>query len=168
MSSRRHHSGFTLVELLVVLAMIALLVTLAQPMYGSVVPSARVRADVLELAASLRQSRNRAISGGKTITVLFDTEQSRYSIDSIVAELSPQTELRAVQRAISDDAIVRLDFYPDGSSTGASIELSGASGGKNARPILSFASKTIDTARISAAPTYRGRKRLGTRASNRR
>jgi general secretion pathway protein H len=126
MSWRRRNSGFTLVELLVVLAMIALLVTLARPMYGAVVPSARVRADVLELAASLRQSRNRAISGGRTITVLFDTEQSRYSIESIVEELSTRTELKTIRPGDSEDGILRLEFYPDGSSTGASIELSGA------------------------------------------
>ena len=128
MPGHRKNPGFTLVELLVVLAMIALLVALARPMYGAAVPGARVRADVLGLATSLRQSRNRAISSGKTVVVLFDTAGTRFSIGHVVENLSKSTQLKATQRGTAgpEDAIVRLEFYPDGSSTGASIELSNA------------------------------------------
>jgi len=134
MSTRRHSAGFTLVELLVVLAMIALLVALARPMYSAAVPGARLRAEILDLAMSLRQSRNRAISSGKIITVEFDTGQARYAIGPDVVELPASTRLFALQRGINpvqaiatDDPIVRLEFHPDGSSTGASVELRNAS-----------------------------------------
>lgn len=130
MTARRHSAGFTLVELLVVLAMIALLVGLARPMYSAAVPGARIRAEILDLAVSLRQSRNQAISRGRPVAVLFDTENAHYSIDADVFDLSASTELRATLRGIGpgmmqpdDNPIVRLEFHPDGSSTGASIQL---------------------------------------------
>ena len=134
MSTRRHSAGFTLVELLVVLAMIALLVALARPMYSAAVPGARVRTEILDLAMSLRQSRNRAISSGKIIVAEFDTEHARYAIGPDTVELPASTQLFAAQRGINpiqtlatDDPIVRLEFYPDGSSTGASVEMRNAS-----------------------------------------
>jgi len=134
MNARHHSAGFTLVELLVVLAMIALLVALARPMYSAAVPGARVRGEILDLAMSLRQSRNRAISSGKIIAVEFDTEQARYAIGPDIVVLSGNTRLFALQRGINpiqaistDVPIVRLEFHPDGSSTGASVELRNAS-----------------------------------------
>lgn len=130
MNARRHSTGFTLVELLVVLAIIALLVALVRPLYSAAVPGARVRTEILDLAMSLRQSRNRAISGGKIIAVEFDTEHARYAIGPDITELPASTRLFAAQRSMNpaqliatDDPIVRLEFHPDGSSTGASVEL---------------------------------------------
>ena len=129
MSARHHSAGFTLVELLVVLAMIALLVALARPMYSAAVPGARVRTETLDLAMSLRQSRNRAISSGRIIAIEFDTEKASYTIGSNIVELPANTELLAVRRGanpaqLANDPVVRLEFHPDGSSTGASVELS--------------------------------------------
>lgn len=128
MPARRFSPGFTLVELLVVLAMIALLVTLARPMYSAAVPGAKLRAEVLELATNLRQSRHRAITSGQVIVVRFDTEASSYTIADAITQLSASTRLKSLLPAAGrgDEKVVQLEFHPDGSSTGASVTLAGS------------------------------------------
>ena len=55
-------SGFTLVELLVTLAVVALLVTVAAPAMARFLDKARLRAATQTLAQELRQARNHALS----------------------------------------------------------------------------------------------------------
>lgn len=54
--------GFTLLELLVVLAIAALLLAIVPPMLGDVVDSIRVKSVARHLAAGLKTARNKAIS----------------------------------------------------------------------------------------------------------
>jgi type IV fimbrial biogenesis protein FimT len=60
-------SGFTLVELLVTLAVLALLVTVAAPAMASFLDKARLRSATQTLAQELRQARNHALSHQSTI-----------------------------------------------------------------------------------------------------
>jgi type IV fimbrial biogenesis protein FimT len=60
-------SGFTLVELLVTLAVVALLVTDAAPAMAWFLDQARLRAAAQTLAQELRQARNHALSHQSTI-----------------------------------------------------------------------------------------------------
>ena len=55
-------SGFTLVELLVTLAVVALLVTVAAPAMARFLDQARLRAATQTLAQELRQARNHALA----------------------------------------------------------------------------------------------------------
>ncbi len=55
-------SGFTLVELLVTLAVVALLVTVAAPAMARFLDQARLRAAAQTLAQELRQARNHALA----------------------------------------------------------------------------------------------------------
>lgn len=60
-------SGFTLVELLITLAVVALLVTVAAPAMARFLDKARLRAATQTLAQELRQARNHALSHQSTI-----------------------------------------------------------------------------------------------------
>jgi len=131
-SRAQRQSGFTLLELLVVFAIAALLVALARPMYTAAMPAASLRADVHDLAVTLRDARNRSISGSREIAVLFDIEAAQYRVaDEAVVELSSGTEivpmpLRSVgvgnfRRHSPAEQEFVVTFYPDGSSSGASI-----------------------------------------------
>ncbi|MDH4108013.1 MAG: prepilin-type N-terminal cleavage/methylation domain-containing protein [Gammaproteobacteria bacterium] len=133
----QRQTGFTLIELLVALTIAALLVVLARPMYTAAVPGARLRAEVHDLAISLRDARNRAVNGSRITSVRLDTEVPDFAVESDPATVfSSGTTLRASQLAIAGERAQPADderqfvvhFYPDGSSSGAAIELANRAG----------------------------------------
>ena len=79
-STRLHLSGFTLLELLVVLTIAGGLMALVPPMVSAVVPGTKFRVAALDLAASLRDARNLAITQSVPVDVRFDSEAATYRI----------------------------------------------------------------------------------------
>ena len=120
--------GFTLVELLVVLAIMMLILTAAPALYSAAVPAVRVREEAGKLAADLRLLRNMAVVSGRRTEAVLDLEEWRYSV-------SMDTRIRALADKVSmsfqgphdteetgAEAVIR--FFPDGSSSGGRIGLS--------------------------------------------
>jgi len=136
-SIRAQIRGFTLLELLVVLAVGALLVGLSEPLYSRVVPGARVKSQARDLIVALRDSANKAVSSGRETQVRFDTRQRSYTVggsqivrltDDVQFSVRPSLDLHSEPFTRSDaDETVTLRFFPDGSSTGATISLAYAS-----------------------------------------
>ena len=129
-------SGFTLLELLVVLVLAGLLMSLVPGLISAAVPGTKLRIESRDLAASLRDSRNRAIATGENLDVRIDFDPPQYVVAkqklhtlpdgvTIVArkhlELAPDYLLPQFGPAHQDRFMVR--FYPDGSSSGAVITL---------------------------------------------
>jgi len=133
-------TGFTLLELLVVLAIAGLLVTMARPLYTAAIPGARLRAEVHDLAVTLRDARNRAVNGSRIIEVRLDTEAGHYAVgDDPVVDLSAGTAMHAsLSQGLLDtdrpayagesDPAFTVSFYPDGSSSGGTIRLGNSAG----------------------------------------
>jgi len=114
-------------------------VTLARPLYLAAMPGARLRAEVHDLAVTLRDARNRAISGSRETFIRIEPDAARYVADNERAvELSSGTAVDAMPFAGSDTGRRRrldptdepyvVTFYPDGSSSGATIEIGNRSG----------------------------------------
>ena len=120
-------TGFTLVELLVVLLIIAVVLVAAPIAYDRLKPGLEVRSDAREIARILRQSRGRAISDNTEATVLIDLCE-RYLRDGAGGEridLSKGTALTletAASERIGPDA-ARIRFFPSGASTGGRLTL---------------------------------------------
>ena len=139
----RWAAGFTLLELLVVLAIAGMLVALVPAAVSTVVPGTKARVAALDLASTLRDARNLAISQSRTVDVEFDLESASYSIaDSPIQELPRGmalviqersgyvSETRRVARFPFDQQKMRtLRFYPDGSSSGVHVRLGPQNGG---------------------------------------
>ena len=123
---RRTVPGFTLLEVVLVLAIVALASLLAAAAIGGGADGMRLRSAAKEIAAQLRFTRAQALATG---------EPQRFTIDPAAhawtapkdreGELSPQlsivfTGAREVQPAEGTGAIV---FFPDGASTGGRVRM---------------------------------------------
>jgi type IV fimbrial biogenesis protein FimT len=69
--ARADRSGFTLVELVVVLALLGLLIVLAVPAYISYISNQRLIAAAQTLVADLRMARQEAVTRRATVIVTF-------------------------------------------------------------------------------------------------
>ena len=74
----RRHAGFTLVELLLTLAVIAILAGVAAPAMARLLDKARLGAAARVLAQELRQARNHALSYQQTVYFSFSTVSARH------------------------------------------------------------------------------------------
>lgn len=127
--------GFTLLELLVVLAIAGLLILTVPPLIAAALPGTELKSAARELTVSLRKARFAAVSRGIPVAVLFSADKVRYSSGEHKDYRLPRdTVLRIASLSDSDQRQqpvpvtaaepFRLSFYPDGSSSGARILLS--------------------------------------------
>lgn len=123
--------GFTLIEMVVVLAVLAAMLLLIA---GQGPPASRglaARAAAGELAASLREARSRAIVEDRPVSLVVDLAERRYRIgDRPPVELPPDLAIAlfTVQGEVRNANEAGIRFEPDGSSTGGRIELGDGSG----------------------------------------
>ncbi len=123
-----HQSGFTIIELLVVMAILAMAYTLAGPMVSTGVSGTELKASARQLAAGLRKARSDAISRRREAVLTVDVEahQFRLSDDQRVYQLpkSVAVKLFTAQSELVNGTTGAVRFFPDGGSTGGRITLS--------------------------------------------
>ena len=120
--------GFTIIELLVVMVIMALAYTLASPMISSGVSGAEHKASARQIAAGLRKARSDAISRRQESVLTLDlaTRQFQLTGDQRIYRL-PQSVAVKVFTAHSElvgGSAGAIRFFPDGGSTGGRITLS--------------------------------------------
>ena len=120
--------GFTLIEIMVVLAIIALMLALVTPRLGHSIDHGRIKSATRQLAAGLKLARIEAINSRKETTLVLDTEHRTYKLDGVKKELSlPKAAgllLTTAQSEQLDEHTGAIRFFSDGSSTGGQIKLS--------------------------------------------
>jgi general secretion pathway protein H len=75
--------GFTLLELIVTLAVLAIAVAVVTPAIGRGTDGLRARAEVASFAATLRHAREQAITTQRTYRVAVDSDARRLSVTTL-------------------------------------------------------------------------------------
>jgi general secretion pathway protein H len=118
--------GFTFVEMLAVLTLIALVAGVAAGLIGSNLGGAKTRAAVRDLTAALRQTRGLAIVNGEERGLEVDVDARTYQVPGkapvqLPEELSMKLLTAATEQTGDSKGVIR--FFPDGSSSGGRITL---------------------------------------------
>ena len=124
--SARRPQGFTLLEVVLVLAIVALASLLAAAAVGGGSDGMRLRSAAKEVAAQLRYTRAQALATGEAQRFVIDPRAHTWTAPKQRdGTLSPKlaivfTGAREVQPGEGQGAIV---FFPDGASTGGRVRL---------------------------------------------
>jgi general secretion pathway protein H len=115
--------GFTLLELIVVLFVLALGAALAAPSIGRSTDSIKARAEIAGFSAMFRHGREMAITSGRSHAVVVDPPARRVSV--VVGEDVKRT--RAIPQGWTIDAEppgnLTVRFEPQGSSNGGDYRI---------------------------------------------
>ncbi len=124
-AKKRITGGFTLIELVVVVAIVGMLLASVAIRFDSLTVSARLRASAREIASTIGLAHSRASSTGRAQTLIFDTDNQQYWIESPTGEgeQSQSPRIRGLYRNISfKDIQVGDELY--GEQGTLSIEIS--------------------------------------------
>ena len=129
-------AGFTLLELLIVLAIAGLLVSLIPSLISAAIPGTKLKVASRDIAATLRDSRSKAVSAGKDIDVVISFDPPQYIVGGDQPHSFPDGVNVFVRNGTNVDSYAalheqywqsddefRIRFYPDGGSSGATITL---------------------------------------------
>ena len=119
--------GFTLIELMVVVAIMSVSAALIVPAYARSMGSFELRRDTREMVTALRLARSRAIVDARPQVVTIDSSNHAYSSGpgQPLTTLGSEHAIGLAHSLAGPPTVSRLSitFHPDGSSTGGSIVL---------------------------------------------
>jgi len=123
----RGQSGFTLIEIVCVLAIVSLLAALALPMFPRATPRARLEGYALQIAAMLKGDRAAAMRGGKQVSTTFDAAglavRSGWSDERLALPADVGFNALVAKTCAGKRAGASIDFFPTGMSCGGAVDI---------------------------------------------
>ncbi len=123
--ARKRASGFTLIEMLAVIVLLAIAMTVVTVSFSKSLQSAKIRGASRDLVAALRYTRGQAIVKGTQEVLTLNLDNNSYSAPGKSAVALPKG---MVLRLTTADTEVSgntggIRFFADGSSTGGHISV---------------------------------------------
>lgn len=115
--------GFTLVELLVVLAVVAAAAAIAVPNFLGAKAGANLASGEQELRVALRGARSLAIAANRVVRVTVSPDGRAYAVDGERRAFRAGGELRAELLAFGAQHPPAIAFFPSGGASGGRILL---------------------------------------------
>lgn len=118
--------GFTLIEIMVVMVLIALIMGFVATSMSRSISSAEARAASRNLVASLRYTRARAIIDKQETVFQVNTEERSYQAPGRKLVTLPEgvdVTITTARSEVTSESVSGIRFFPDGGSTGGHIEL---------------------------------------------
>ena len=114
-------------ELLVVLAIAALLFAVVPPMLGNVIDSTRIKSATRHLSAGLKTARSKAVSTQQEVTLAVDVKNNSFSLLEKNKPLNLPDDSSIILTTAKSEQLSEtagaFRFFSDGSSTGGRITL---------------------------------------------
>ena len=124
--------AFTLLELVVVLALAGILVALVAPSFSRTIASARIRSAASAVRGTFAKARALAVAGARVRSVTFDRESGEYGIDNDAVRRLPES----IRFGTFGDASardvggpVKVRFFADGSAEEVVVRITAEDGG---------------------------------------
>jgi general secretion pathway protein H len=140
----KHASGFSLLELIVVMTLIGIIAALVPPLMTNSLTNLKMKTTGKEISASLRFARNQAISTKQPHFFFLDMDSKKYWLSasqqqSDVSNQAPVLKKTNLEKTIDNEielegfknnresdkiikeGIISVDFYPQGNSSGGVI-----------------------------------------------
>ena len=119
--------GVTLIEILVVLAILGLMAALVMPMLGPGVSNSELKSAARQVASGLRLARSEAMASRSERFLTLDLEGRRFMAgsDTHAHALPKDVEMKlfTAQNDLVDDKVGAIRFYPDGGSNGGRVTI---------------------------------------------
>ncbi len=119
--------GFTLLEMLIVLVLMAIIASIAIPIFGPGVSTTELKRSAREVAAGLRLARSQAIAQRTEAVLELDVTARSFWVppDTRLHTMPEGIELKlyTAQRDLVNERVGAVRFFPDGGSNGGRITL---------------------------------------------
>ena len=121
-------SGFTLIEMIVVIALFGLVIVLITVNGTPVSPATHARAAAQAISGALRTARSEAVTSNRSVDVTIDLSSRNYRRGTAPAENLPNDvglALLTTRDELVSEAVGHIRFNPDGSSSGGRVTVVG-------------------------------------------
>ena len=144
--------GFTLIELMVTIAIMGVLAGIAVPNFLSYMPKYRLNGAARQVMGDLMAARMKAVKENNRFRVFFLSNNHQYKIldddnNNNAEDIGEWTNIKDIQSEYSDvtfSATANPIFYPKGTAYGTTITLTNSAGSKYVKVAITGRVKITD------------------------